>query len=181
MIVGTIVSIAAVLVIFPLAEHGTVASMDAAIILGFFATGLLFGPMYTCLTELFPREQRQTGMGIAFQTGAVLGGGTAPVIANRIVAGTGNASNVGYYLAAVLVVELVCLTMLPETAPASKCSFPARPRSRRSSKPFVRGWPSTRIRSGSPAVPGASGCSMRSTTPRSSRRSTPCWPGGRRC
>ena len=118
MIVGTIVSIAAALVIFPLAEHGTVASMDAAIILGFFATGLLFGPMYTYLTELFPREQRQTGMGIAFQTGAVLGGGTAPVIANRIVAGTGNASNVGYYLAAVLVVSLVCLIMLPETAPA---------------------------------------------------------------
>ncbi|MEU4518937.1 MFS transporter [Amycolatopsis sp. NPDC024027] len=118
MIAGTIVSIAAALVIFPLAEHGTVASTDAAIILGFFATGLLFGPMYTYLTELFPREQRQTGMGIAFQTGAVLGGGTAPVIANRIVAGTGNASNVGYYLAAVLAVSLVCLLMLPETAPA---------------------------------------------------------------
>ncbi|MEV4645516.1 MFS transporter [Saccharopolyspora sp. NPDC049357] len=118
MIGGAVASIGGALFIFHLAAHGTVASVNAALAIGFVATGLLFGPLYTYFTELFPPEQRQTGLGIAFQAGAVLGGGVAPVIANRIVAITGDASHIGYYLAGLLLVSLVCLIVLPETAPA---------------------------------------------------------------
>lgn len=57
-------------------------------------------------------------MGIAYHVGAVLGGGIAPLIANRIMAATGDAENIGYYLAGTLLVSLVCLLLLPETAPA---------------------------------------------------------------
>ncbi|QPP05279.1 MHS family MFS transporter [Streptomyces bathyalis] len=118
MIGGAVASIAAALFIFHLAAHGTLASVNAAMAIGFAATGLLFGPLYTYFTELFPPEQRQTGLGVAFHAGAVLGGGMAPMIANRIVATTGQAANIGYYLAGVLLVSLVCLIVLPETAPA---------------------------------------------------------------
>lgn len=52
--------------------------------------------MYTFFTELCSRDQRQSGMGIAFRFGAVLGGGISPLLANRIVAATGSAVNVGY-------------------------------------------------------------------------------------
>jgi MFS family permease len=117
MIIGAIASIAAALTVFQLAKLGTVSSVNVGLMIGFAATGILFGPMYTYFTELFPKEQRQTGMGIAFHVGAVLGGGIAPLVANRIVAITGDAANIGYYLAGALTITLVCLYILPETAP----------------------------------------------------------------
>ncbi|CAH0251370.1 MFS transporter [Rhodococcoides fascians] len=114
---GALATIAAVLTIFHMAQWGTVTSVVLGLMIGFTATGFLFGPMYTYFTELFPKEQRQTGMGIAFHVGAVLGGGIAPLIANRIVAFTGDASNIGYYLAGACIISLTCLWILPETAP----------------------------------------------------------------
>ncbi|WP_027941271.1 MFS transporter [Amycolatopsis taiwanensis] len=128
MIGGALASIASALGIFHLAQQGTVTSVNIAIMIGFFTTGLLFGPMYTYFTELFPPEQRQTGMGIAFHTGAVLGGGISPMIANRIMASTGNALNIGYYLAGACLLTLICLFILPETAPARTRNSDARTR-----------------------------------------------------
>ncbi|MBY4128348.1 MFS transporter [Rhodococcus fascians] len=118
MIAGALATIAAALTIFHMAQWGTVTSVVIGLMIGFTTTGFLFGPMYTYFTELFPKEQRQTGMGIAFHVGAVLGGGIAPLVANRIVALTGDATNIGYYLAAACTISLVCLWILPETAPA---------------------------------------------------------------
>lgn len=117
MMVGAAGSIASALVIFHLAEAGSVAGVAAAMIIGFTTTGILFGPMYTFFTELFPRDQRQSGMGVSFHVGAVLGGGISPLIANRIMAGTGEATYVGFYLAATCALSLICLCLLPETAP----------------------------------------------------------------
>ena len=117
MIGGAVASICSALTMFHIAQAGSVAAVGAAIALGFLCTGFLFGPMYTFFTELFPREQRQSGMGIAYHVGAVLGGGISPMIANRIIAGTGDALNIGYYLAAACLLSLVCLLALPETAP----------------------------------------------------------------
>ncbi|MBY4212449.1 MFS transporter [Rhodococcus fascians] len=114
---GAMATVAAVLTIFHMAQWGTVTSVVLGLMIGFTTTGFLFGPMYTYFTELFPKEQRQTGMGIAFHVGAVLGGGIAPLIANRIVAFTGDASNIGYYLAGACIISLTCLWILPETAP----------------------------------------------------------------
>lgn len=117
MMSGAVLSAVAALSIFPLSAQGTVGAVTLAMCLGFAATGILFGPMYVYFGELFPREQRQTGMGIAFHVGAVLGGGISPLVANRILAWTGDAVNIGYYLAGALVLSLVCLAALPETAP----------------------------------------------------------------
>lgn len=114
---GALATIAAALTIFHMAQWGTITSVVLGLMIGFTTTGFLFGPMYTYFTELFPKEQRQTGMGIAFHVGAVLGGGIAPLIANRIVALTGDASNIGYYLAGACTISLICLWILPETAP----------------------------------------------------------------
>ncbi|MBZ6083692.1 MFS transporter [Streptomyces olivaceus] len=118
MITGAVLSLASALTMFHITSAGTVAAVNTAVVIGFSTTGLLFGPMYTYFAELYPREQRQSGLGVGFHVGAVLGGGISPMIANRIISGTGSALNVGYYLAALLVVTLVCLFVLPETAPA---------------------------------------------------------------
>lgn len=117
MFTGALSSLVAVLVIFPIAGTGSIGALTGALMLGFATTGLLFGPMYTFFTELFPRDQRQSGMGIAFHLGAVLGGGISPLVANRIIAATGDAMNVGYYLAGTCLLSVVCLMALPETAP----------------------------------------------------------------
>jgi MFS family permease len=118
MIVGALLSLVSALTMFHVSSAGTVAAVNTAVVIGFCATGVLFGPMYTYFAELYPREQRQSGLGVGYHVGAVLGGGISPMIANRIISGTGDALNVGHYLAALLVVSLACLFALPETAPA---------------------------------------------------------------
>jgi MFS family permease len=118
MLVGAALSIIAVLTMFHVAAAGTVAAVTTATILTFAASGILFGPLYTFFAEQFPGNQRQSGAGIGYHVGAVLGGGITPMIANRIIASTGSALNVGYYLAALLALSFVCICVLPETAPA---------------------------------------------------------------
>lgn len=108
------------LVMFRIADIGTVGAVNVAVLIGFAITGFLFGPLITYFTELFTPEQRQSGMGIAYQVGAVLGGGLSPLIANRLVAATGESTSVGWYLAALLSIALVCLALLPETAPVRR-------------------------------------------------------------
>ena len=117
MIFGAVASFFSALFMFQITSAGTVTAVNTAIFIGFIATGFLFGPMYTFYAELFPKEQRQSGLGFAFHMGAVLGGGISPLVANRIIAETGNGQYVGYYLAALLVVSFLCLLVLPETAP----------------------------------------------------------------
>ncbi|MEV8225657.1 MFS transporter [Streptomyces sp. NPDC079167] len=125
MITGAVLSLASALFMFHVTASGTVAAVNTAVIVGFTVTGVLFGPMYTYFAELYPREQRQSGVGVGFHVGAVLGGGISPMIANRIISSSGNALNVGYYLAALLVVSLLCLFALPETSPARLRRHPA--------------------------------------------------------
>ncbi|MGC9498863.1 MFS transporter [Streptomyces sp. WG7] len=125
MITGAVLSLASALFMFHVTSSGTVAAVNTAVIVGFTVTGVLFGPMYTYFAELYPREQRQSGLGVGFHVGAVLGGGISPMIANRIISSSGNALNVGYYLAALLVVSLLCLFALPETSPARLRRHPA--------------------------------------------------------
>ncbi|TNM37484.1 MHS family MFS transporter [Nocardioides albidus] len=117
MLTATVAIAIYMLFLFPIAEAGSLASWTIAIGIGFALTGFLFGPLLTYLTELFTPEQRQSGAGIAYQIGAVLGGGLSPSIANRLIEWTGQPSSVGYYLAGGLCVTLVCLLLLPETAP----------------------------------------------------------------
>lgn len=118
MITGALLSLGSALTIFHITSIGTVAAVNTAVIIGFSATGLLFGPLYTYFAELYPRQQRQSGLGISYHVGAVLGGGVSPMVANRIISGTGDALNIGYYLAALLLGSVACLFALPETAPA---------------------------------------------------------------
>jgi len=129
MLVGAVLSVAAMLVVFPIAERGTVAAVNVAVLIGFTTTGVIFGPMYAYFAELFPSEHRQSGAGIAYHLGAVLGGGISPLVANRLVAATGDALTVGYYLAALVTVSVLCLIALPtRTSLAPPPGVPATPR-----------------------------------------------------
>jgi len=117
MLIAAVAILAYTLMLFPLAQAGGMIQWTLAVSIGFFLTGFLFGPLVTYLTELFTPEQRQSGAGIAYQLGAVLGGGLSPSIANRLIEWTGESVTVGYYLAGGMVLTVICLIVLPETAP----------------------------------------------------------------
>ncbi|SFS72204.1 MFS transporter [Saccharopolyspora flava] len=118
MISGAVAALLYALVMFRIADIGTPLAVGVAVIIGFTIGGFLFGPLLAFFSELFGVEQRQSGVGLAFQLGSVLGGGLAPMIANRLIAVTGSSDAVGAYIAAGLLVSLLCLLALPETAPA---------------------------------------------------------------
>ncbi|GAB3696283.1 MFS transporter [Saccharopolyspora tripterygii] len=118
MLSGVVASLLYALLMFQITDIGTPLAVSLALIIGFTLTGFVWGPLLTYFSELFTVEQRQSGVGLAFQLGSVLGGGLAPMIANRLVAVTGSSASVGWYIAAGLLVSLICLRALPETAPA---------------------------------------------------------------
>lgn len=115
---GMITSLLFAPILFSITASGSLAACITVISIGFALTGFVYGPMLTTFAELFPITQRYSGIGIGFQVGAVLGGGLAPMIANRIVSATGSVIPVGFYAAALMAISLCCLMVIRETAPA---------------------------------------------------------------
>ncbi|MFI5716523.1 MFS transporter [Nocardia sp. NPDC051750] len=104
-------------VLFWVTAHGSFLACITVICIGFTLTGFVYGPMFTMFAEQFPVAQRYSGVGIGYQVGAVVGGGIAPMVANRIVSGTGSVVPVGFYAAALMLISLVALLKGKETAP----------------------------------------------------------------
>lgn len=115
---GMITSLLFAPILFSVTASGSLAACITVISIGFALTGFVYGPMLTTFAELFPITQRYSGIGIGFQVGAVLGGGLAPMIANRIVSATGSVIPVGFHAAALMAISLCCLMVIRETAPA---------------------------------------------------------------
>lgn len=115
---GMITSLLFAPILFSVTASGSLAACVTVISIGFALTGFVYGPMLTTFAELFPITQRYSGIGIGFQVGAVLGGGLAPMIANRIVSATGSVVPVGFYAAALMAISFCCLMVIRETAPA---------------------------------------------------------------
>lgn len=104
-------------VLFWVTAHGSFLACITVICIGFTLTGFVYGPMFTMFAEQFPVTQRYSGVGIGYQVGAVVGGGIAPMVANRIVSGTGSVVPVGFYTAALMLISLFALLKGKETAP----------------------------------------------------------------
>ncbi|WP_055474435.1 MFS transporter [Gordonia sp. HS-NH1] len=127
---GMVTSLLFAPILFWVTASGSLAACITVISIGFALTGFVYGPMLTTFAELFPITQRYSGIGIGFQVGAVLGGGLAPMIANRIVSATGSVIPVGIYAAALMAISLCCLMVIRETAPALAGRPPRRQRPR---------------------------------------------------
>lgn len=114
-------------VLFWVTAHGSFLACIAVICIGFTLTGFVYGPMFTMFAEQFPVTQRYSGVGIGYQVGAVVGGGIAPMVANRIVSSSGSVVPVGFYAAALMLISLFSLMKGRETAPlAAGRSFRSR-------------------------------------------------------
>jgi MHS family proline/betaine transporter-like MFS transporter len=79
-------------------------------------TGLFLGTMPATLVEMFPTKTRLMGLSTSFNASTGLFGGFAPFIATWLVAATGAATSVAFFVAASAVVSLVAVLMLKETS-----------------------------------------------------------------
>src|SRR6185436_15865385 len=82
--------------------------------LGFGLTGLVYGPLGTVLSELFPTAVRYTGSSIAFNVAGIFGASLAPYAATWLAQNYG-LQYVGYYISAVAVLSLIGLIATRET------------------------------------------------------------------
>jgi metabolite-proton symporter len=97
----------------PLFASGTTGTL-IMLCLGFAMTGLVYGPLGTVLSELFPTSVRYTGSSIAFNVAGIFGASLAPSAATWLANNYG-LTYVGYYLSGVALLSLVGLIVSKET------------------------------------------------------------------
>lgn len=93
------------------AGHGGAQLM---LILGLTLMGLVYGPLGTVLSELFPTPVRYTGSSLAFSIAGIVGASLAPYIALWLAKNYG-LKYVGYYLTASAVLTIIGLLAIRET------------------------------------------------------------------
>jgi MFS family permease len=97
----------------PLFESGRAGAVTM-LCLGFGLTGLVYGPLGTVLSELFPTTVRYTGSSIAFNVAGIFGASLAPYAATWFAQNYG-LRFVGYYVSFVALVSLIGLLLTRET------------------------------------------------------------------
>ncbi|GII96484.1 MFS transporter [Sinosporangium siamense] len=116
---------------FPLIDMRSSAGVAVAVVV---MAGLLaptFAAQSALFAELFPTPVRYSGSSLAYQMGAVLGGGLAPMVATALHGSGGSSVLVIAYMVGLCVVSLGCVLAIAETsgrtltAPANIAEAPA--------------------------------------------------------
>ena len=102
------------LVMAPLFQAGTAGAV-AMMVLGMSLVGLVYGPLGTVLSELFPTNVRYSGSSLTFNLAGIFGASLAPYAATYL-AKTYSLQYVGYYLCAGAVLSMIGLMATRETA-----------------------------------------------------------------
>jgi metabolite-proton symporter len=104
------------LVYFPLLDTREPALIVLAAI--GMANGLAaaYAPQSALFAELFPTRVRYTGSSLAYQVGAILGGGLVPLVATALQQAVGASWPVTIYVAAICVLSLFCVLAFRETS-----------------------------------------------------------------
>ena len=91
--------------------------IDTGSVLGAVISGLIFaiaiswvqGPMPALLAQTFPRDIRNTGVGVAYNLAMGLFGGTAPMVCTWLISATGDVAAPAYYLLVLAIISAVAL------------------------------------------------------------------------
>ncbi|MEA3108914.1 MAG: hypothetical protein QOI88_3519, partial [Gammaproteobacteria bacterium] len=100
--------------LFPLVETRSLPWITVAILVGLSLNSLCYGPMAAMFTELFSTGIRCSGISLAYQLGAIVGGGLAPMIATALFARYHNNLWVSVYMAGACGVSLICANKLAD-------------------------------------------------------------------
>src|SRR5262245_32479817 len=101
------------LVMGPLFAAGTVGAL-LTMVIGMALVGLVYGPLGTVLSELFPTAVRYSGSSLTFNLAGSFGASLAPYAATYL-ANTYGLQYVGYYLSAGSVLSIIGLLATRET------------------------------------------------------------------
>lgn len=104
-------------VYFPVLETGnTLAAWAIIVVTLAFGTGCMFAIQGTLFAEMFSTRTRYTGIGVAYQTSALIGGAPTPAIAAALVAAFSQSYwPVAIYMSAVCLISAVCIIASRET------------------------------------------------------------------
>jgi len=102
------------LMMAPLFVAGTAGAVTM-MVLGMTLVGLVYGPLGTVLSELFPTSVRYSGSSLTFNLAGIFGASLAPYAATFLAKQYG-LQYVGYYLCAGAVISLIGLAATRETA-----------------------------------------------------------------
>ncbi|GAB6856825.1 MFS transporter [Microbacterium xylanilyticum] len=111
-IIGWILQLVGVVLLFPLTNLGTAASLAAALVILSIGLGFTYGPQAALYAELFPASIRFSGVSISYALGAILGGAFAPLIAQAIFQNTHSTVGITWYLAGMTVIGLLATLLL---------------------------------------------------------------------
>jgi len=101
------------LVMAPMFSAGTTGSVMMMVI-GMSLVGLVYGPLGTVLSELFPTPVRYSGSSLAFNLAGIFGASLAPYAATWLAQHYG-LQYVGYYLSAAAILSIAGLLATSET------------------------------------------------------------------
>ncbi|KGJ77547.1 MFS transporter [Cryobacterium roopkundense] len=113
-VTSCIVAIPWSLMLFPILDIGTTFAFGVGLSGTLLIVAGIYGPVGAFLPELFATQYRYTGAGMAYNLGALVGGGITPLIAASIGASLGSYS-IGLLLAGVSIISLLATFGLPET------------------------------------------------------------------
>ncbi len=97
----------------PLFGAGTIGAL-LTMVIGMSLVGLVYGPLGTVLSELFPTAVRYSGSSLTFNLAGIFGASLAPYAATYLATNYG-LQWVGYYLSAAAALSLLGLAAMPET------------------------------------------------------------------
>ena len=97
----------------PLFSAGTMGAL-LMLVIGMALIGLVFGPLGTVLSELFPTPVRYSGSSLTYNLAGIFGASLAPYAATYLATNYG-LQYVGYYLSAGALLSFVGLLATRET------------------------------------------------------------------
>jgi MFS family permease len=102
-------------VLFPLIDTGSFLWITVAVCVGQLMVGMMYGPQAAFLAELFSTHVRYSGASLGYQSGAILGGALAPIIATALLATYDSTIGISIYIAIACAVTVLSVYLLTET------------------------------------------------------------------
>ncbi len=95
-------------------QPGNAVSLVIGMVLLMVVVGIPYGPAAAYLPEIFTARYRYTGAGMGYNLAGILGGAVPLIVAPPLTAAFGGLG-VGFYLAALGLLSVLCVLALPET------------------------------------------------------------------
>ncbi len=111
-VLGAVLMAVTALLFFPLFNTGNIWLAALATIMAHASTSFAWSVVPPILTQAFPAHIRYSGISMAYQFGAIVGGGFAPLIATSLLAQTGTSWSVAIYVVVAALIMLVSTLLL---------------------------------------------------------------------